>query len=73
MNRSEHLQWCKDRALEYLESGDPQSAFASMVSDVMKHEETSHHETTNMLGMQMLIAGHLHPDAKMEAWINGYN
>jgi hypothetical protein len=28
-SRSEHLQWCKDRALEYLERGDVTNAFAS--------------------------------------------
>lgn len=40
MTRSEHLQWCKDRALEYLDRGDLQHAFASMVSGMSKHEET---------------------------------
>jgi hypothetical protein len=38
--REEHLAWCKQRALEYLDRGDLQNAVASMGSDLNKHEET---------------------------------
>jgi hypothetical protein len=41
MTRSEHLQWCKDRALKYVESGDLNEAVTSMLSDLSKHPETS--------------------------------
>jgi hypothetical protein len=40
MTREEHLQWCKDRALEYLNRGDVVNAVTSMMSDLDKHDET---------------------------------
>ena len=39
MTRDEHLSWCKQRALEYLNRGDITNAVASMGSDLMKHED----------------------------------
>lgn len=39
MTRSEHIAWCKARALEHLPD-DPADAVASMLSDLDKHEET---------------------------------
>lgn len=36
MTRAEHLQWAKDRALEYVAIGDMNQAFASMTSDLRK-------------------------------------
>ena len=73
MTRGEHLQWCKDRAIEYINIGDLSGAFASMCSDVMKHEETNHHQTTNELGMMQLASGHLDTREKMQKWIEDYN
>lgn len=40
--RQEHLDWCKERALECLPDDLP-GAFASMISDLSKHEETKGH------------------------------
>ena len=40
MNRTEHLEWCKKRAMEYLDQGDVSQGIASMLSDINKHEET---------------------------------
>lgn len=43
MTRQEHMNWCKQRALEYLKPGpyfSPTDAIASMLSDLRKHEET---------------------------------
>lgn len=48
MNREEHLKWAKDRALEYVEKGDLKNAWASMVSDLGKHEETEDHSAILM-------------------------
>lgn len=39
MTRSEHLAWCKKRALEYLDRHDVSNAIASMLSDLSKHDE----------------------------------
>jgi hypothetical protein len=50
MNRAEHLQWCKRRALEYLPH-DPQGAVASMISDLGKHPETANLTDLGMLGI----------------------
>jgi hypothetical protein len=38
--REEHLEWCKQRAREYLDRGDLANAVASMGSDMDKHPET---------------------------------
>ena len=40
MTREEHMAWCKQRAHEYLKTGDLQNAVASMISDLSKHPET---------------------------------
>jgi len=37
--REEHLKWCKNRALEYIDD-DHAGALASFISDMNKHEET---------------------------------
>ncbi|NTF16917.1 hypothetical protein G6L37_00560 [Agrobacterium rubi] len=38
--RAEHVRWCKQRALEYIDLGIPDKAMASMVSDMGKHPDT---------------------------------
>ncbi len=40
MTRDEHMAWAKERALEYLDTGDIQNAVTSMLSDLGKHPET---------------------------------
>lgn len=70
--RSEHLEWCKKRALEYVDDGDLNQAFASMGSDLGKHPETKDHPGIN-LGMMLLIGGMLGTPEKMREFINGFN
>jgi len=70
--RTEHLQWCKNRALEYVDNGDLQEAFASMASDLRKHPETESH-CGIQLGMALLMNGHLDTADKMIKWIDGFN
>ena len=76
--RAEHVAWAKERALrelDALDQTDEQSlsnAFASMVSDLNKHPETTDHPA-NSLGMQLLLAGHLSSRAEMRQWIKDYN
>jgi hypothetical protein len=55
MTRDEHLEWCKKRALEYLDRGDIQNAVTSMLYDMDKHPETKVIEPLFMLGMQTII------------------
>jgi hypothetical protein len=69
MTREEHLQWCKHRALEYLDQGDLKNAVASMGSDLGKHEETRKLQPLTMLGMHHLMKG----DAReVRRWIEGF-
>lgn len=72
MTRDEHLAWCKERALAYVDTGDTQNAFASMASDLGKHPETQNHSAIQ-LGMMMLMSGHLSSAQKMRDFINGFN
>lgn len=72
MTRSEHLIWCKERALKYCDIGDTEQAFASMASDLDKHEETKNHAGIR-LGMMMLMAGQLSSVDKMRKFIEGFH
>lgn len=72
MNRSEHMAWCKERALEYLDKNDIQQAYVSMVSDLGKHAETENHLGIQ-LGMGLMLAGHLSTVSKMKEFILGFN
>ena len=72
MTRSEHMQWCKDRALEYCDNGDTANAWASMASDLRKHPETENHAALE-LGMMMLMTGQLSTTEKMRKFIEGFN
>ena len=70
--RAEHLKWCKDRALEYLDAGDLNQAFTSFQSDMTKHPETKNHAALQ-IAILLLFGGHLSTDKEMRDWINGFN
>lgn len=72
MTRAEHLAWCKTRALQYVDEGDLNNAFASLVSDLGKHEETRGHGAIE-LGLILLMAGQLVSPAAMRDFIEGCN
>lgn len=72
MNRQEHLEWCKQRALEYLDKGEKENAFASFQSDMLKHEETANHLALQM-GTMLLMTGNLKSDYEIRNWITGFN
>lgn len=72
MTRDEHLQWCKKRALEYVNIGDNQGAFASFASDMNKHDKTRGHIGIQ-LGMSMLMSGLLSTKKEMTNFIEGCN
>jgi len=74
MDRAEHLQWCKDRALEYVDRGDLEQAVSSMCSDMRKHPETENHPGIE-LGVMLMMAGHMNNANayETEKWINGFN
>lgn len=72
MNRQEHLEWCKKRALEYIDMGDVTNTYASMVSDLRKHPETENHAAIEM-GVEMMFTGLLATPEKMRRFIEGFN
>lgn len=72
MTRAEHLQWCKSRALKYCDDNDVKQAWASMASDLGKHEETINHAAIG-LGTIMMLGGHLSTSDEMRKFINGFN
>ena len=71
MTRAEHLAWCKRRALAYLPD-NPAEAFASMSSDLDKHDETARHIGVE-IGMQMMMSGLLQGPGQMREFIEGFN
>ena len=70
--REEHLQWCKDRALQYVDAGNTQEAFASMGSDLNKHDGTRNHAGMKV-GIMMLMAGQLERPEDMRRFIVGFH
>lgn len=48
---AEHLQWCKDRAIEYVDAGDLNQAYTSMITDRGDHPLTANHPAIQ-LGMR---------------------
>jgi len=72
MDRSEHLQWCKHRALIYLDQGHLKAAFTSMINDLRKHPGTARHPAI-MLGMRLQLNGLLETDKQMRDFIVGFN
>lgn len=73
MTRAEHLAWCKERALEYVDAGDLANAVASMGSDLQKHPETGNTSSlAYLLRLGMMYYDQGDP-AAVRRWINGFN
>lgn len=70
MTRSEHVEWCKQRAREYLDKGDIANGVTSMLSDMQKHPDCGVNPMLAMLGM-MTITQHDLPGAKR--FVEGFN
>lgn len=72
MTRSEHMDWCKKRALEYLDRGDISNAVTSMMSDLQKHPETKLRDGSplTMLGMMAIMN---EDNAGARRFIEGFN
>ena len=68
--RAEHLEWCKTRALAYVERGDLHNAFTSLMSDLSKHPETEDHGALE-LGMMLMLGGLLNTSKDMRDFIEG--
>jgi hypothetical protein len=72
MTRKEHLEWVKQRALAYLDNNDITGAWASLSSDMLKHEETAFHIGLTLGNMQIL-QGELNTKEQMKNFIEGFN
>jgi hypothetical protein len=71
MTRSEHLAWCKERAMEYYNQGDLANAVASMTSDLNNHDETRcNNPFLIQLGMMELMNNNREG---VRRWIEGFN
>lgn len=70
MTRADHLAWAKARALDVLETGTIEDAFASLAADLQKHRELEQHVGIG-LGMQMLGAGLITTREQMRRHIEG--
>lgn len=72
MTRDEHLEWAKERALKYADEGDINNAFASIASDLSKHEEFRKpiYETLNQVGFMYLMN---RDSSGLRNWITGFN
>lgn len=70
--REEHLAWCKKRALEYVERGDPMVGLTSMFSDLEKHPETKGHKGS-AIGVMLMMAGSLSSPSEARRFIEGFN
>lgn len=71
MNRREHMDWCKERAMQYCKAGDYSNAISSMLSDLGKHiGTTSSVRVATVMAMTILM----NPDrASVEGFIQGFN
>lgn len=65
-----HLQWCKQRALAYLEDGDIKNAITSMLSDLDKHPETKCNHFLALFGMRIIMDKDI---MAAKRWIEGFN
>lgn len=72
MTRTEHLEWCKKRALVYVDANDPVQAYSSMSSDLSNHPETANHPGI-ALGMALMMGGQLSTQDQMRKFIDGFN
>lgn len=70
--RAEHLAWCKQRALDILDSGDADAAVASMLSDLNKWREPLYDQMTlTTLAMDAVLFRKTAD--QLRDWINGFN
>jgi hypothetical protein len=74
MDRAEHLQWAKDRALKYADRGDVTNAIASLASDLGKHPETE--PSCSIVGRLMVplaMTGAFDRPGELRKFIEGFN
>lgn len=75
MTRQEHMDWCKKRAMEYVEQGDLLNGVTSMMSDLGKHPETAERAggALAMLGLLALQQAQAGDRDGVVRYITGFN
>lgn len=69
VSREWYVDWCKQRALEFVSQGNLSEAITSIFSDLQKHPATANREFVES-GMRMLMDGQLSTPEKMREFIN---
>jgi hypothetical protein len=70
--RAQHLEWCKKRALAYVDQGYLQQALESMLSDLAKHPKTADHPGI-ALAVGRMAFGDLTTSGQVCEFIEGFN
>lgn len=70
MTRQEHLNWCKTRALEYVDQGDNKNAMVSMLGDLGKHPDT---ENAASLAIMLMLTVDSSDKNAVRSFITGFN
>ena len=69
-DRAGHLAWCKQRALECLDAGEPELALSSMASDLQKHPATI--TPADVINAGMMILEYFEGEAALRRWIEDW-
>ena len=70
--RAQHLEWCKKRALAYVDQGCLQQALNSMIDDLRKHPKAADHPGIPIAVGRMAI-GDLTTSGQVREFIEGFN
>lgn len=71
--REDHLQWCKDRAMEYVNKNDFANAVTSMLSDLEKHAETAQSASGILAQLGMFELMNRPTKESISKYIEGFN
>ena len=70
--RAQQLEWCKKRALAYVDQGYLQQALSSMIDDLRKHPKTADHPSI-ALAVGGMASGDLTTSEQVREFIEGFN
>ena len=74
MTRSEHLDWCKKRALELLDAGERQQTVTSMLSDLTKWDKPLYDKKLlSVLVLNGMMFASKEDRRTVRHWIEGFN
>ena len=70
--RAQYIEWCKKRALAYVDQGQLQQALSSMLSDLKRHPKTVNHPGIAFAVGRMEL-GDLTTSQQVREFIEGFN